>query len=100
MIKQQSANLKTIQKFSDKFKVQIDSITNISKQLDKQKQFLSEIDAKVDAISKKIQGRSADELVEDLMERANKDASEFLETIFVPEMGVHPIEGKQEKTEL
>jgi len=34
------------------------------------------------------------------MERANKDASEFLETIFVPEMGVHPIEGKQEKTEL
>ena len=34
------------------------------------------------------------------MERANKDASEFLETIFVPKMGVHPIEGKQEKTEL
>ena len=41
LIKQQSANLKTIQMFSDTFKVQIDSITNISKQLDQQKQFLS-----------------------------------------------------------
>ena len=34
------------------------------------------------------------------MASASEDASKFQETIFVPEMGVHPIEGKQEKTEL
>ena len=34
------------------------------------------------------------------MASASEDASKFLETIFVPEMGVHPIEGEQENAEL
>ena len=34
-----------------------------------------------------------------LMDNAKEDISLYKDTIFVPEMGVHPVEGKLEKTE-
>ena len=35
-----------------------------------------------------------------LLENAREDAAQYIDTVFVPEMGIHPPEGQQEKVEL
>ena len=55
---------------------------------------------KVETLLKQVTDRSVEELVKVLIENANEDAALYKDTVFVPEMGVHPVDGKQEKTEL
>ena len=51
----------------------------------------------MDQLLRQVDGRSQQELEKMLLENAREDASLFKDTVFVPEMGVHPAEGQQEK---
>ena len=42
---------------------------------------------------KQVQTRSAEELTKILINIANEDALLYKNTVFVPEMGIHPAEG-------
>ena len=88
--------MSSMKRFSEDFKVEIDCLQNISTQLDSQKQQLAEIDTKVDAILRHVEGRPPVELKDVLLKIAQEDANSFRETVFVPEMGVHPVEGQQQ----
>ena len=97
LIKQQEDNVEAMRKFSGQFGIQIDCLQTVSKQLDEQKQQLTQIDSKVDSLLKQVEGRPIEELEKVLLENAREDAAQYKDTVFVPEMGVHPPEGQQEK---
>ena len=62
LLEQQEDNVEAIKKFSSLFNVQIDCLQTVSKQLDEQKQQLTQIDSKVDSLLKQVEGRPVEEL--------------------------------------
>ena len=61
-MEQQDDNVEAMKKFSGQFSIQIDCLQTVSKQLDEQKQQLTQMSAKIDAMSKQIMGRALPEL--------------------------------------
>ena len=62
LIKQQEDNVEAMRKFSGQFGIQIDCLQTVSKQLDEQKQQLTQIDSMVDSLLKQVEGRPIEEL--------------------------------------
>ena len=90
LIKQQEDNVEAMRKFSGQFGIQIDCLQTVSKQLDEQKQQLTQMSAKIDAMSKQILGRPLPELCKLLLNEIVQDSKDYDSYVFIAERAVLP----------